>query len=352
MGRIRSVKPDLFVHERLFDAEQATGLPLRIAFIGLWTVACREGRFEWRTRALKAAVLPFDDVDFGAVLDALEHGGFIASYEVGGKRYGYVPSWSAHQKPNKREAQSPFPAPPDQRTCMHVHAPEIHVHARGERKGKEGEEEGGGGGRAHAREADIATEDEQSPTDRHPSNDSTAIDRADAQSGRSETGNAEPPDPQPPMPDTQQVVAEVDQSAPTLRERILEAMGCSPTGITGPGGRLVGGQADMLHVRRWQLDLGLTDDEIVGEVAAVMRTKVDAGPPATFAYFNRAMARLAGAKAAPRMQAEVIPLTRAGGTGAGRGGTERLSAHQSMVRAIMAVAREDEQPHDGGRLDG
>jgi hypothetical protein len=53
MARIRTVKPDLFRHEGLFDAERASGLPLRIAFAGLWTAADREGRFAWSPRTLK-----------------------------------------------------------------------------------------------------------------------------------------------------------------------------------------------------------------------------------------------------------------------------------------------------------
>lgn len=54
MSRIRTVKPELFKHEELFDAEQNSKLPLRLAFIGLFTVADREGRFKWRPRTLKA----------------------------------------------------------------------------------------------------------------------------------------------------------------------------------------------------------------------------------------------------------------------------------------------------------
>ncbi len=37
MPRIRSVKPELFTHERLFEAESDYKLPLRLAFIALFT---------------------------------------------------------------------------------------------------------------------------------------------------------------------------------------------------------------------------------------------------------------------------------------------------------------------------
>ena len=36
MARIRTIKPDMFRHEGLFQAESQTGLPLRVAFPGLF----------------------------------------------------------------------------------------------------------------------------------------------------------------------------------------------------------------------------------------------------------------------------------------------------------------------------
>ena len=57
MARIRTIKPEFFRHEALFEAEHRAGLPLRLAFAGLWTAADREGRFKWRPRQLKLDVL-------------------------------------------------------------------------------------------------------------------------------------------------------------------------------------------------------------------------------------------------------------------------------------------------------
>lgn len=112
MQKIRTVKPELFHHERLFDVEAAVKLPLRLAFIGLWTVADREGRFEWRPRTLKSYVLPFDKVDFGAVLDALKKARFIGKYEVKGETYGVIYDFTHHQRINHRETASRIPPPP------------------------------------------------------------------------------------------------------------------------------------------------------------------------------------------------------------------------------------------------
>ena len=113
MGRMRMVKPSLFTHEGLFAAESESKLPLRLAFIGLWTECDREGRFEWRPLRLKLAILPWDDINVGTCLDMLAKYGFIVRYQVDGKTYGYIPSWNKHQKPHSHEAKSSIPDPID-----------------------------------------------------------------------------------------------------------------------------------------------------------------------------------------------------------------------------------------------
>lgn len=111
MGRIRTIKPSFFKHEELFEAEKASGLPLRVAFSGLWTVADRDGRFAWKPRALKTDVLPYDDVDFEVVLEALAKFGFVVKYTVSGRVFGYIPTFSDHQVINPRESKSAIPSP-------------------------------------------------------------------------------------------------------------------------------------------------------------------------------------------------------------------------------------------------
>lgn len=122
MGRIRTIKPEFFKHETLFDAEAETALPLRLAFAGLWTACDREGRFEWRPRVLKLDVLPHDDLDFSIVLESLEAHGFVVRYEVDGRVYGYIPSWSKHQAINQRESASKIPSPSAQDGNVHARA--------------------------------------------------------------------------------------------------------------------------------------------------------------------------------------------------------------------------------------
>jgi len=113
MARIRTIKPEFFRHEGLFEAERESKLPLRVAFVGLWTASDREGRFNWRPRQLKLDCLPYDDVDFSRVLDALLTRGFIVKYAENSELYGFIPSWPAHQFVNNREAASTLPPPSD-----------------------------------------------------------------------------------------------------------------------------------------------------------------------------------------------------------------------------------------------
>lgn len=116
--RIRTIKPDFFRHFDLYQAEIETGLPLRVAYPGLWTVADREGRFRWRPENLKLDILPFDDLDFSRVLDALVTRGFIVKYVHSGKQYGLIPTFKNHQFINNKENPSILPAPPDEAEIM------------------------------------------------------------------------------------------------------------------------------------------------------------------------------------------------------------------------------------------
>ena len=149
MARIRSIKPEFFRHEALYEAERETKLPLRLAFAGLWTAADREGRFRWAPRQLKLDCLPYDECDFSRVLDALLTRGFIVKYECDGKEFGCIPSWHQHQVINNREKASDLPAPNEINTLTREarvgDAPSTPlVQVQGEGKGKEGEREGKG----------------------------------------------------------------------------------------------------------------------------------------------------------------------------------------------------------------
>lgn len=153
MARIRTVKPAFFRHYELYLAERESGLPLRVAFAGLWTCADRKGRFDWQPQALKLDCLPYDEIDFSRVLDALTTRGFIRRYRVDGREYGAIPSFERHQVINNREQPSELPAPPEgpdesitsTRASRVDHATAHSLSpAQGEQEGKGREQEGNG----------------------------------------------------------------------------------------------------------------------------------------------------------------------------------------------------------------
>ena len=114
MARIRTVKPAFFRHERLQELETThANLRPMLVFQGLWTQADREGRFVWSPRQLKLDILPFVEFEMAYTLELLQSSGFIKRYEVGGRSYGYIPTWREHQKPHHQEAPSRIPSPPD-----------------------------------------------------------------------------------------------------------------------------------------------------------------------------------------------------------------------------------------------
>jgi hypothetical protein len=146
--RIRTIKPEFFHHEGLFEAELETKLPLRVAFAGLWCIADREGRFKWEPRRIGVQVLPYDGVDFSRVLDALTTRGFVCKYRVGNACFGWIPSFLKHQVINNRESQSILPDPEGNIEQTPINTEEIDAcptraprddHAgQGEGKGREG----------------------------------------------------------------------------------------------------------------------------------------------------------------------------------------------------------------------
>lgn len=138
MARIRTIKPDFFRHGGLQDLEAANpGLYPMMVFAGLWGHCDKAGRFVWDARMLKLDILPFLPFDMTEVLRVLEQAGFINKYEVNGKEYGEIPSFSEHQRINGKEAQEPekHPSNPENQSGSNGEAQET---TGREGKGKEG----------------------------------------------------------------------------------------------------------------------------------------------------------------------------------------------------------------------
>ncbi len=109
MARIRTIKPDFFVHEGLAELSRDA----RLLFIGLWTMADREGRLDDRPKRIKAVIFPYDDdTQIPAWLDELADRGFILRYEADGQKRIAIVKFSEHQRPHPKETPSLIPPPP------------------------------------------------------------------------------------------------------------------------------------------------------------------------------------------------------------------------------------------------
>jgi hypothetical protein len=111
MSRIRTIKPEFFLHEGL-----ASLSPLhRLLFEGLWVLADRNGRLKDRPGRIKAAVLPYDSCDIDAMLDDLASHAerFIVRYRIEGDRFIEITKFLVHQRPHYKEPEGFIPAAPE-----------------------------------------------------------------------------------------------------------------------------------------------------------------------------------------------------------------------------------------------
>jgi len=108
MPRARNIKPSFFVDEELVELSFST----RLLFIGLWTLADREGRLPDKPKTIKMSVFPCDRVDVDKGLDELQTAGFLVRYVVDNKGYIEIRNFAKHQRPHPNEAASEFPEKP------------------------------------------------------------------------------------------------------------------------------------------------------------------------------------------------------------------------------------------------
>jgi hypothetical protein len=108
MARSRNVKPGLFKNEILGDADPIYSL----LFVGLWTLADKEGRLEHRPKRIKAELFPYKpELDLSKALAWLNNESFITVYENDGSEYIQISNWKKHQSPHHKEVDSVIPAP-------------------------------------------------------------------------------------------------------------------------------------------------------------------------------------------------------------------------------------------------
>ena len=117
MSRIRTIKPDFFLNEDVAELSPMA----RLTFIGLWTLADKEGRLEDRPKRIKAQLLPYDDCDMDALLNELHcaNAHFITRYVAqdcapNAQKCAYIQvrNFTKHQRISGSEAQYDSRIPP------------------------------------------------------------------------------------------------------------------------------------------------------------------------------------------------------------------------------------------------
>jgi hypothetical protein len=111
--RIRTVKPSFMRHEELQDLEvQNPNMYIMLTFQGLWMLCDSKGRFEFKPRSIKLDVLPYIPYDNVKTLEILIENGFIITYEVDKKKYGFIPTFTEHQRISGKELTEGEKYPP------------------------------------------------------------------------------------------------------------------------------------------------------------------------------------------------------------------------------------------------
>ena len=124
--RARDIKPGFYKSEQLAECS----MPARLLFPGLWMMADREGRLEYRPKRIKAEIFPYDLVDCSELIAELEREGLVLRYNVAGCEYLFIPGFSRHQCPHIKEKPSEIPPYPGAQPGKHgestVQAPDKH----------------------------------------------------------------------------------------------------------------------------------------------------------------------------------------------------------------------------------
>lgn len=114
-GRIRTIKPEFFDSPHTAKASAV----VRLAYIGLWCWADDTGRGTCNPKELEGFIFPNDDLaelshgeftGFSGILPELAGVFGVVFYEVDGRRFFEIPTWSRHQRVYGGKT-SKYPAP-------------------------------------------------------------------------------------------------------------------------------------------------------------------------------------------------------------------------------------------------
>lgn len=117
MPRIRTIKPEFWSSP---DVAKASAVA-RLAYIGMWNWADDYGRGTLNLKELEGFIFPNDDIkelsvgtseNFRRVVKEVVDTFGIIIYEVHGRTYYAIPTWSDHQR-TERKAKSKYPTPED-----------------------------------------------------------------------------------------------------------------------------------------------------------------------------------------------------------------------------------------------
>lgn len=111
MARARNIKFGFYENDDLAECS----VWARYIYPGLWMLADRQGRLQYRPKKIKGELLRFDSQDSEPLLRELEQHGFIDIYEVDGQTFIQIKTFLKHQKPHPREKASVIPAPSEGR---------------------------------------------------------------------------------------------------------------------------------------------------------------------------------------------------------------------------------------------
>lgn len=110
MARIRTIKPEFFYSEQVTRVSHTA----RLLFVGMWTLADREGRLEWSPRKIRAQLFPYEEqLQIFPFVEELVEARLIWLYESGDSTYACIPGFTKHQRPHPKEPASILPPPPE-----------------------------------------------------------------------------------------------------------------------------------------------------------------------------------------------------------------------------------------------
>lgn len=101
-SRTRLIQPTFFQNDQIAELT----LEARLLFIGLWTIADKEGRLENRPKRIRAVLFPYDKIDICLKLTELADKGFVELYSFNSEECIQVVNWHRHQSVHVRETES------------------------------------------------------------------------------------------------------------------------------------------------------------------------------------------------------------------------------------------------------